>query len=55
MLVAAGDMWIDELTKLLNMMYIQGGFPSELNKSTFITLPNVNGGTKCEKHHTIRW
>ena len=42
--VAAGDMGIAELTKLSNMMYIQGGFPSELNKSLFITLP---------KHRTI--
>ena len=30
MLVAAGDMGITKLTKLSNMMYIQGGFPSEL-------------------------
>ena len=35
------------------MMYIQGGFPSELNKSIFITLPKVNRATKCEKHRTI--
>ena len=35
------------------MMYIQGGFPSELNKSIFITLPKVNGAIKCEKHRTI--
>ena len=35
------------------MMYIQGGFPSELNKYIFITLPKVNGATKCEKHRTI--
>ena len=27
-LVAAGDMGIAELTKLSNMMYIQGGVPS---------------------------
>ena len=53
MLVAAGDMGIAELTKLSNMMYIQGGFPSELNISIFITLPKVNGATKCEKHRTI--
>ena len=52
MLVAAGDMGIAEVTKLSNMMYIQGGFPSELNKSIF-TLPKVNGATKCEKHRTI--
>ena len=53
MLVAAGDMGIAELTKLSNMIHIQGGFPSELNKSIFITLPKVNGATKCEKHRTI--
>ena len=53
MLVAAGDMGIAELTKLSNMMYIQGGFLSELNKSIVITLPKANGATKCEKHCTI--
>ena len=53
MLVAAGDMSIAELTKLSKMIYIQGGFPSELNKSIFIKLPKVNGATKCEKHRTI--
>ena len=53
MLVAAGDMGIAELTKLSHMMYIQGGFPSELNKSIFITLTKVNGAPKCEKHRTI--
>ena len=35
------------------MMYIQGSFPSELNKSIFITLPKLNGATKCEKHGRI--
>ena len=30
-----------------------GSFPSELNKSIFITLPKVNGTIKCEKHRTI--
>ena len=53
MLVAAGDMGVAELTKLSNMMYIQGGFLSELNKFIFITLPKVNGATKGEKHRTI--
>ena len=28
-------MGIAELTKLSNMMYIQGGFPNELNKHLF--------------------
>ena len=40
MLVATGGMGLAELTKLSNMMYIQGGFPSKLNKSIFITLPS---------------
>ena len=53
MLVASGDMGIAEFTKLSNMMYIQGVFSSELNKSIFITLPKVNGATKCEKYRTI--
>ena len=52
-LVAAGDIGIAELTKLSNMMYIQGALPRELNKSIFITLPKVNGATKCKEHRTI--
>ena len=52
-LVAAGDIGITELTKLANMMYVQGSFPSVLNKSIFIALPKVNGTIKCEKHRTI--
>ena len=47
-IVAAGDIGITELTKLANMMYVQGSFPSELNKSIFIVLPKVNGTIKCE-------
>ena len=35
------------------MIHNQGSFPSELNKSIFITLPKVNGTIKCEKHRTI--
>ena len=42
MLVAAGAIGITELIQLANMMYVQGSFPSELNKSIFIALPNVN-------------
>ena len=42
MLVAAGDIEITELTKLVNMMYVQGSSPSELDKYLFITLPKVN-------------
>ena len=53
MLVAAGDIGITELTKMTNMMYVQGSFPSELNKSIFIALPKMNGTIKCEKHRTI--
>jgi uncharacterized membrane-anchored protein YhcB (DUF1043 family) len=53
MLVAAGDRGISELTTLSNMVYSQGCFPSELNKSIFITLPKVNGTIKCEKYRTI--
>ena len=41
MLVAAGDVGLTELTKLANMMYVQGSFPSELNTSIFVTLPKV--------------
>ena len=53
MLVAAGDIGITELTKLANMMHVQGSFPSELNKYIFIALPKLNGTLKCEKHRTI--
>ena len=53
MLVAAGEIGILELTELSNMIHNQGSFPSELNKSIFITLPKVNGTIKCEKHRTI--
>ena len=35
------------------MMYVQGSFPGELNKSIFIALPKVNGTIKCEKQRTI--
>ena len=54
MFVAAVDVVRTELTKLANMMYEQGTFPSELNKSILITLPKMNGTIKCEKHGTIR-
>ena len=43
MLVAAGEMGILELTELSNMIYNQGSFLNELNKSIFIKLPKVNG------------
>ena len=48
MLVAAVDIGITDLTKLANMMYVQGSFPSELNRSIFIALPKVNGTMKYE-------
>ena len=35
------------------MIHNQRSFPSELNKSIFITLHKVNGTIKCEKHWTI--
>ena len=53
MLVAAGDIGITELTKLANMMYVQGSFPGELNKYIFIAHPKVNGTIKYEKHRPI--
>jgi len=53
MLVAAGDIGIEELTQLSNMIYSKGCFWSELNKSIFITLPKISGTAKCEKHRTI--
>ena len=53
MLVAAGEIGILELTELSNMIHNQGSFPNELNKSIFITLPNVNGTIKCKKHNQL--
>ena len=53
MFIAAGEVGILELTELSNMMHNQGSFPSELNKSIFITVPKVNGTIKCENHRTI--
>ena len=50
MLVLAGEVGILELS---NIIHNQGSFPSELNKSIFITLSKVNGTIKCEKHRTI--
>ncbi len=53
MLVASGEAGLTELTNLANMMYTEGCFPEEMNKSIFITLPKVSGTAKCEKHRTI--
>ena len=53
MLVAAGEVRVSELTELSNMIHNQECFPSELNKSIFITLPKVNGTINCEKHRKI--
>ena len=53
MLIATGEVGILELAELSDMIHNQGSFPSERNKSIFITLPKVNGTTKCEKHRTI--
>ena len=53
MLVAAGDIGLAELTKLANMMYVQGSFLCELNASIFIALPKFNGTIECEKYCTI--
>ena len=35
------------------MMYSEGGFPEQMYKSIFITIPTVKGTAKCEKHRTI--
>ena len=35
------------------MVYVQGRFPCELNKSIFIALLKTSGKIKCEKHNTI--
>ena len=53
MLVAAGGRGVTEITNLANMMYSEGGFPEQMYKSIFITIPKVKGTAKCEKHRTI--
>ena len=53
MLIADGEVGRLELTELSNMIHNQGSFPSELNKSIFITLSKVNRTIKCETHRTI--
>ena len=35
------------------MMYVQGSFPSKLNKYIFIAPPKVNLTIQCKKHSTI--
>ena len=42
MLVAAGEYGLEELTRIINMVYNHGYFPKELNKSIFITLPKLS-------------
>ena len=42
MLVAAGGRGVMEITNLANMMYSEGGFPEQMYKSIFITIPKVN-------------
>ena len=53
MLVAAGGRGVAEITNLANMMYSEGGFPEQMYKSIFITIPKVKATAKCEKHCTI--
>ena len=53
MLMAAGEYGLEELTRITNIVYNHDYFQDELNKSIFITLPNITGTTKCVKHHTI--
>ena len=53
MLVASGEAGLKELTSLSNRMYKEGCFPTEMNKSIFITLPKVSGTAKCNKHRTM--
>ena len=53
MIVAAGEAGLTEFTNLSNMMYKEGCFPEQMNKSVFITLPKIRGTVQCEKHRTI--
>ena len=53
MLVAAGEIGILELTEMSNMIYNQGSFPNELNKSIFITITKVNGTIKPSWYYEL--
>ena len=44
---------VTEITYLANMMYSEGRFPEKMYKCIFITIPNVKGTAKCEKHRTL--
>ena len=53
MLDASGEAGLTELTSLTNIMNQEGCFPENMNNFIFITLPNISGTVKCEKHRTI--
>ena len=52
-ITALEETGVEEVTKLLNIIYETGKLLEDLTKSVFIALPKKPGTTECEKHRTI--
>ncbi|RUS75834.1 hypothetical protein EGW08_016403 [Elysia chlorotica] len=50
---ALNETCLIHFTKLLNLIYDTGQWPSDWKKSIFITLQKKPGATECENHRTI--
>ena len=53
MIQAAGDLAVEKLTKLCNMIYDTGYIPEDLRRSIFITIPKKPKAMECKDHRTI--
>ena len=53
MLDALRDFTPNELTSLFNTIYETGYMVSSMRESIFVSIPNVEGTLKCNKHRTI--
>ncbi|XP_076347953.1 uncharacterized protein LOC143245476 [Tachypleus tridentatus] len=53
LLLALKEVGIQEVTKLLNIIYDTGEIPEDFKKSVFIALPKKPGTTDCEQHRII--
>ena len=50
---ALDDLGAEWMTKIVNKIYEEGHFPTDMSRSVVITLPKKAGTTKCELHRTI--
>ena len=53
LITALEETGVEEVTKLLNIIYETGKLPEDFTKSLFIALPTKPGTTECEQHRTI--